>query len=283
MSEKQNTGYTHQTVPTKYIEIKGTKFAYRSFGKTGGIPLIFFIHFNGTMDNWDPLITNPLSIHQHVVLFDNRSVGKSEGEAADSVSQMATDAYDFMQALGFEKVNLLGFSLGGFVAQEIASKHPELVGKLILAGTSTVGGKGNSEVLDHVKKAMKDGPEYILLNLFFSESPTSRNAGKEYLQRIQERKEDRSPMDTDKTMSAQVKAITEFGAADNNGFAQAKSITAPTLIVNGNNDTMVLTEGSYDLFQNIAKSKLVLWSDSGHGALFQYNEDFVREVLTFLS
>jgi len=277
------TGFLHETVPTSYIDVKGTKFAYRSFGKLGGIPLIFFIHFNGSMDNWDPEVTNPLSQDQHVILFDNRGVGLSEGEAAESVSQMADDAYAFINAMAFEQVNLLGFSLGGFVAQEIAAKYPRLVNKLILAGTSTVGGAGNTDILSHVQKAMKDGPEYILLNLFFSESLVSRSAGKEYLQRIQSRKNDRSPMDTNRTMSAQVKAITNYGASENNNFQQARSITQPTLIVNGNNDTMVSTKGSYDLLQNIPNSKLVIWSDSGHGALFQYHADFVREAIAFLN
>lgn len=279
----QHTAYTHETVPTQYVIVEGLKYAYRSFGKQGGIPLVFFCHFTGTMDNWDPAVTNALAKSHHIVLFDNKGVGNSEGVTPVTVAEMATDALNFIHAMGFEKINVLSFSLGGFVAQAIAAKNPNLVNKLILAGTGPIGASGSNEILQHVERAMKDGPENVLINLFFSTSPTSIQAGKAFMKRLQSRTEDRDAPSSQSTFENQAKAIISFGNADNEEFSQAKSIKQPTLIVNGNNDIMVHTIGSYNLFQNIANSKLVLWSDAGHGGLFQYHEDFVREVEAFLN
>lgn len=281
-SVEPNKAYTHETVPTQYVDVKGIKYAYRSFGKKGGIPLLFFVHFTGTMDNWDPAITNPLSKNHHVILFDNKGVGSSEGITPTTIAEMATDAIDFITALGYEKVNILSFSLGGFVAQEIAEKYPHLVNKLILAGTGAIGSSGNTELLHHVEKAMKDGAENVVINLFFSETATSKQAGKDFMIRLQSRTENRDTPSNQSTFDNQAKAIIRFGGANNEGFRQAKAIKQPTLIVNGNNDIMVHTIGSYDLLQNMPNAKLVLWSNAGHGALFQYHEDFVKEVEIFL-
>ncbi len=283
VENNRETWLTNETVPTQYVNVNGSKIAYRRFGNQEGTPLIFLVHFVGTMDNWDPAITNPLSNNHPIILFNYKGMGTSEGEPRDSVSDMARDTVDFIHALGMTKVNLLGFSLGGFVAQRIAAENPDLVEKLIIAGTGPIGGKSISNVLSHVEYAQKDGPENVLVNLFFNDSETSIRAGKEFMKRLQDRTEGRDPAFTEESFMNQAKAIIDYGNEGNEDFSQLKSIKQDTLIVNGNNDIMVDSSNSFDLVKYIPKSKLVLWSDAGHGGLFQYHEDFVREVEVFLT
>src|SRR6267142_2738862 len=165
MSNTIVESHTHETVPTTFIDVKGTKFAYRSFGKTTGIPIVFLQHFTGTMDNWDPALTNELAKKHSVILFDNKGVGSSGGETPGSVAEMANDAIDCSNALGFEKVELLGYSLGGFIAQNLAERYPQQIRKVILAGTGPKGGEGITELLTVVNNAMVDGPDKVLRNL----------------------------------------------------------------------------------------------------------------------
>lgn len=285
MKNKENIALnelTHETAPTKQISVNGHKYAYRTFGRQGGIPIVFLVHFAGTMDNWDPAVLNPLAKTHQIIIFNNKGVASSEGTTPDNISQMADDAVAFIEALGLKKVHLLGFSMGGFLAQKIAAENPDLIEKLILAGTSTVGGKSISQLFSHLEFAQKDGPENILINLFFSQTDSSVRAGKEFLIRLQSRTEDRDVVLSDESFSNQAKAIVDYGHQDNEHFKQLKSIKQPTLVVNGENDIMVDSINSFDMVKHIPNCKLVLWSDSGHGALFQYHEDFVREVESFL-
>jgi pimeloyl-ACP methyl ester carboxylesterase len=171
---------THETVPTQYIEVNGIKIAYRAFGKQNGVPLIFLQHFVGNMDNWDPEVTNALSKNHYIILFDNNGVGRSEGTTPESICEMANDAISFIKTLGFSKVDILGFSLGGFIAQEIVKVHSDLVRKLILAGTGQTGGDAISSLESHVTEAFKDGPDRVLINLFFEKSESSIKAGEEF-------------------------------------------------------------------------------------------------------
>lgn len=282
--ENQTSGFTQETAPTQYIDVQGVKYAYRSFGKEGGVPLVFFIHFVATMDDWDPALINPLAQKYHIILFDNRGVGGSQGVTPDNVEGMATDAADVIKALGYKKVNLLGFSIGGFIAQIVAANNPELINKVILAGTGHIGGKYTANILKHVEAAQKAEPANPRLYLFFSPTESSRQAGLGYTARLQTRtKEDRVPAFTQTAIQNQATAIIRWGTGQDEDFSLLKKIKQPTLIVNGNNDIMVATIDSYNMVQNIPNAKLVIWSDSGHGALYQYHADFVREIDAFLS
>lgn len=273
---------THKTVPTQSISINGTDFTYRSFGKKGGIPVIFLQHFTGNMDNWDPEVTNAIASNHPVILFNNKGVGSSKGTTPDNVSEMARDAVDFIYALGYNKVNILGFSLGGFIGQKIAADYPELVHKLILAGTGSIGGKAIAQLESHLEKAFVDGPDRVLINLFFSKTPSSIKAGEDFLERLAERQVDRDLPTSQATIASQARAIIGYGLATDEGNIQLKSIKQPVLIVNGSEDNMVDSINSYIMLQNIPDAKLVLWSDSGHGGIFQYSRDFAQEVNTFL-
>ncbi|MDJ1481581.1 alpha/beta hydrolase [Cytophagaceae bacterium YF14B1] len=274
--------FNHQTIPTKSVSVNGIDFTYRSFGKKEGIPVIFLQHFTGNMDNWDPEVTNAIAAQHPVVLFNNKGVGSSKGITPDNVPAMAQDAVDFIHALGYDKVNLLGFSLGGFIAQHIATHQPELVHKLILAGTGSIGGKAIAQLESHLEKAFVDGPDRVLINLFFSKTPSSIKAGEAFLGRLAERQHDRDLPSSQETIGNQARAIIQYGLETDKDSKQLRSINQPALIVNGSEDVMVDSINSYIMLQNIPNAKLVLWSDSGHGALFQYSKDFANEVNSFL-
>jgi len=279
---KQSESYTHETVPTTFINVKGTNFAYRVFGKHTGIPIVFLQHFTGTMDNWDPAVTNELAKKHTVILFDNKGVGSSSGETPDSVVEMADDAIDFIFALGFEKVDVLGFSLGGFIAQNLAETYPDLIRKVILAGTGPKGGEGITELLTTVNAGMSDGPGKVLRNLFFTKTASGFAAGEEFLQRLQSRKVNRDSPASEETVNAQAKAIIMFGHEADAANRQLRNIKQPVLIVNGTEDLIVPSVNSFVLSKDLINSKLILWSDSGHGGLFQHHKDFVNELESFL-
>ncbi len=274
--------FNHQTAPTKSIKIDGLDFTYRSFGKETEIPVVFLQHFTGNMDNWDPEVTNAIAANHRVILFNNRGVGSSKGTTPDNVPAMAQDAVSFIQALGYRKVNLLGFSLGGFIGQRIAADYPALVNKLILAGTGPLGGKSIAQLESHLQKAFADGPDRVLINLFFSKTPTSIKAGEDFLKRLAERQIDRDTPSSQETITNQAKAIVGYGLATDEGYRLLQSIQQPVLIFNGNEDIMVDSINSYIMLQHIPQAKLVLWSDSGHGGIFQYRQDFVEQANTFL-
>ncbi|PWV56830.1 alpha/beta fold hydrolase [Chitinophaga sp. S165] len=274
--------FTHETVPTSYVDVKNVKFAYRAFGKKVGVPLIFLQHFTGTMDNWDPAVTNAFAQNRYVILFNNKGVASSEGSAPDSVAEMAKDAIDFIDALGYEQVDLLGFSLGGFIAQEIVANRPSLVRKLILAGTGPIGSAGITQLEAVIGEGMKDGPENALINLFFTKSEEGISAGRAFMKRLGSRTVNRDVPNSGATIGAQAKAIITYGYQQDNGHQQLAGIKHPVLIVNGTSDLIVPTLNSFTLAKHLQNSKLIVWSDAGHGGLFQYHEDFNREAEFFL-
>jgi len=243
---------------------------------------VFLQHFTGTMDNWDPALTNALAKNHHVVLFNNKGVSTSGGKTPESVSEMAKDAVDFITALGYGQVDLLGFSLGGFIAQDIAVNNPSLVRKIVLAGTGPIGSEGITKLESVINEGYKDGPENALINLFFTKSESGVNAGKAFMKRLQLRTTGRDTPASNETIGAQAKAIITFGYQKDDDHKQLLAIKQPVLIVNGTSDLIVPSINSYVLSQYIPDSKLIIWSDAGHGALFQYHEDFVREVDLFL-
>lgn len=282
-SNKNNNIFTHETAPTNLINVKGVKFAYRTFGKPEGVPVVFLQHFTGTLDNWDPALTNELAKKYPLILFDNKGVGSSEGETPVTIAEMANDAYDFISALELKEVYLLGFSLGGFIAQNLAERFPGLVRKLILAGTGPKGSEGITEIVDVVTAGLSDGPAKVLRNIFFTKTNNGVKAGEEFLERLQLRKENRDIPTAEATIKAQATAIITYGYEKDPEYQQLRNITQPVLIVNGTHDLIVPAINSFTLSQHLINSKLILWSDSGHGALFQHSQEFVKAATSFLS
>jgi len=272
-----------QSAETQFISVNNTLYAYRILGSKEGIPLIMFQHFTGNMENWDPDLINGLAEHFKVIIFDNKGVGGSEGTSPDNISDMAKDAESFIDALGYKKVNLFGFSMGGFITQQIALNRPEIVNKMILAGTGPKGGEGITDILIPLNVVSTMGPDDSKLYLFYSPSESSRTAGKQILERMRERQADRDPDATQETIMAQLKAILSWGQPDNEFKEKLRTIDIPVLVVNGTNDIVVPTINSYHLVQYLPNAKLSLYPDANHGAIFQYHDLFLEEAIPFLT
>jgi pimeloyl-ACP methyl ester carboxylesterase len=274
----KNSTFTQETAPTLYVEANGVKFAYRSFGTSSKVPLIFFHHFIGNMDDWDPAVTNEIAKSRKVILFNNSGVASTSGNTPDNVAQMAKDAVSFINALNITKADILGYSLGGFIAQQMAITDAGLLRKMILVGTAPQGRV--TSFLDFFNKMkMHEGAERFLFT-FFSSTDHSRSKGMESLKRIYAPSNRRDSIVSNKTMQAQAHAIHSWGTMKPSIIVN--DITQPTLIINGSNDEMLLTINSYKLFQEIPGSLLFLYPDSAHGALFQYPEMFVEHCNYFL-
>jgi len=276
---------TSQTAATQLIDVKGTSFAYREFGAPSAIPLVFLHHLTATLDDWDPAVLDGLAATRRVIIFDNRGVGRSGGVTPDSVAAMARDAAAFLDAKGLKQVDLLGYSLGGFVAQLLAVTRPALVRRLILAGTGPAGGEGISDVEAVLTGAMQKGAaqgRHPKSFLFFSPTSSSQRAGQEFLTRLAARKQDLDTAASNETIQAQVKAIAVWGSPSSAKEVDLGAIRQPALVVNGNHDIMVPTSNSIVLFEKLGNAQLSLYPDSGHGALFQHSRSFVEQVGRFL-
>ena len=276
-----SAGVKLETAPTKFIEANGIKFSYRSLGTKAGTPLILLQHFTGTMDSWDPAVVNGLAKYRHVIVFNNTGVGSTSGNTPDNVEQMTADAYTFINVLGYKKVDLLGFSLGGFIAQELAANHPELVRKVILAGTSHQGGGNNLMKVLGEAFSQKDSPDPRLW-LFFSQTVESQQAGLEFVKRANARS-DRDPSSGKDIADAQAKALIVWTSTNDPENKILKSINQPVLVVTGSNDTMLDTKNSIEMFKLLKNAQLVLYPDSNHGSIFQYHDSFVNSANYFLN
>jgi pimeloyl-ACP methyl ester carboxylesterase len=280
------TNHTHQTAPTQYVEANGTRFAYRRFGKAGGVPLIFNMHFMGTMDHWDPAVTDGFAKEREVILFDNAGVSSSSGDVPGSFAEMGANAIAFIKALGLKQVDVLGFSIGGLVAQEITLQAPHLVRRLVLVGTGPRSGDGmdtGTPEGNQIFSANYEHPDDLWLRVHFTPSEASQAAGRKFLKRFRLRSKDRDPEVTEQAALAQRAAIAKWGAKREHAWDYLKDIKQPTLIVNGSNDVIIYTINSYILEQNLPNAQLIIYPDSAHGSLCQYPELFVRHVSTFLS
>ncbi len=278
--------YTHQTASTQFVKANGIRFAYRRFGKAGGAPLIFNMHFTGTMDHWDPAVTDGFGKDREVILFDNGGISSSSGEVPTSIEEMAANAVAFIKALALTQVDVLGFSLGGLVAQEVAIAGGALVRRLVLVGTGPRGGEGMATLTPEAQAvfgAKYENPDDVWLGAFFTPSKASQAAGREYLRRFRLRTEDRDPEANEKVAPAQLEALGKWGARHANSYQYLKQIAQPTLVVNGSNDVIIYTINSFILQQNIPDAQLILYPDSNHGSQYQYPERFVRHVSMFLS
>ena len=278
--------HTHQTAPTQYVEANGIRFAYRRFGKVGGVPLVFNIHFTGTMDHWDPAVTDGFAQGREVILFNNAGISSTSGDVPESVEEMAANAAAFINALGLAQVDVLGFSLGGLVAQTLAIAEPALVRRLILVGTGPRSGEAMNSLTPEAQDIFGttyDEPDHLWLRVHFSPSEASQAAGRRFLQRFRLRTEGRDPEVNEKVAPAQLAALAKWGAPRENPFGYLSELKQPTLVVNGDNDVIIYSINSWILQQNIPNAQLILYPDANHGSLYQYPERFVTHVAQFLS
>jgi pimeloyl-ACP methyl ester carboxylesterase len=276
------TNHTHQTAPTQYVETNNIRFAYRRFGKTGGVPIVMNIHFRGTMDHWDPVITDGLARQREVILFDNAGVGASSGKTPASFPRMATDAIAFIRALGITKADVLGYSIGGKVAQEIAVQAPDLVRKLILVGTGPRGADTAASKSGEIFAATYDPPEHLWIAAHFSSSPAGRAAGLAYLERKFQR-QDRSPEVTEEAAAAQYEAIVTSNVKTDGVYNYLADIHHPTFVAHGHTDLIIPTVNGYILQQHLPNAQLIVYPDSNHAPMYQYPELFLAHASLFLN
>lgn len=277
-----NKSVCYVDAETYFINIGKTKFAYRQIGPESDIPVVMCNHLAGTIDDWDPSVVDGLASKHRVITFDNRGIGGSEGKTPQTVEEMADDAIALIKALGLKQVDLLGFSLGGAIAQDIAFKEPSLVHKLILAGTGPGGGIGISNIPSlayrNQLRSMLTLTD-IRTFLFFTRTRNGKRAARDFLTRLKQKKTGRVKAISITSFLAQLAAISDYARRPDPDLWQIKH---PSLVVNGEDDIMVPSVNSAHLYLGLPDAKLVLYKDAGHGGVFQYHEEFVEEALLFL-
>lgn len=282
LTEQSSDTTTWRTTPTKTISAGGIDFAYRELGPRGGTPLVLLHHLTAVLDDWDPRVIDGLAAQRHVITFDNRGVGATSGRVPGTVGEMAADAVTFIRALGHEQVDLLGFSLGGGVAQYVLLGHPDLVRRAVLAGTGPAGAGGLAKMPvivggAYLKAALtRNDPRAFL---FFGRNTAGKRASHAYLTRLQERTADRDRPISLQARVAQLRAIVAAGMQEPHDLS---TVALPVLVANGDHDLMVASAHSRDLGERIPGAEVVIYPDSGHGGIFQNHEQFVPTVLDFL-
>jgi len=276
---------THNTAKTQFLETNGVRYAFRRFGSGNNLPLLCLQHFRGGLDNWDPQVTDGLAQGRSVILFNNAGIASSGGRPADNIAAMATHVLAFLDALGLKEIDLLGFSMGGFIAQQVTLDRPHLIRRLILAGTGPQGGEDMVAYPPEVtaQATIEIPTEDSFLYLFFQPTDSSQAAGRAFWLRRNSRKDQDTPSSLS-AMAAQAAAIGAWGKVpDKDRYATLTTIRQPTLVVNGKHDLLVPTINSYILQQHLPNATLIIYPDSGHGAIFQFSEHFVREARLFLN
>lgn len=283
-SNSQSINYTYATVPTQFVEANGIKFAYRSYGKEDDIPVIYLNHLAANLDNCDPRIMDAIAENRQIISFDYRGVGATTGEQGTSIADMAKDAIAFIHALGYKQVDIVAFSMGGFITQELLLQEPTLARKIILAGTGPRGGEGVSDVVGLTYKDIFKGlftfrdPKFYL---FFTQNKVGKEAARDFLKRLKERTENRDEKVKFSVLKNQLKAIETWG---HEKPADLSVFQHPILVVNGDNDRMVPTPNSYDLAKRFPNAeKVIIYPNSGHGGIFQYHAEFLEKAIPFLT
>ena len=275
------------TAPTQFVQTKTETYAYRRFGSGSGLPLLLLQHFTGTLDNWDPAVTDALATGREVILFESAGIGRSSGTVPQTIGGMASHALAFLDALGLRTVDVLGFSLGGMVAQQMVLERPSAFRKLILAATAPRGG----EDIMHLQKpslAKNFGDPTlkgyaILQKIFFTATESSQAAGAEFIGRLMQRETDREPISGGEVAAAQIAAFQDWEQVKGERFAGLKAIHQPVLVVNGIFDELIPIQNSYWLSENLPNAVLLTYPDSGHGSIFQFHEFFTNQVSAFLA
>jgi pimeloyl-ACP methyl ester carboxylesterase len=274
---------TWKTVPTRTIDVNGVPFAYREYGPESGVPVVFLHHFTAVLDDWDPRIMDGIAAHHRVIAFDNRGVGATGSKVPSDLETMGVDAIDFIRAMGLDKVDLFGFSVGGAVAQMVALQEPDLVRRMVVAGSGPRGGGGIWRMPFIVGGAYakafatRKDPRHFL---FFPRNAEGKKASADYFQRLAERTNDRDKPISRQAALAQLRAITSAGLHAPDDLS---AIKVPVLVANGDHDLMVASAHSADMARRLPDAKLVIYPNSGHGGVFQHHEKFVPEVLAFLA
>jgi len=280
-----STAPSNTTAPTQYVTAGDNTYAYRQFGSGRGHPLLFLQHFTGTLDGWDPAVTDPIAAGRSVILFESAGIGRSSGKVPETVAGMADHALKFLEAIGLTQVDVLGFSLGGMVVQVMALKRPALLRRIILTGTGPEGGVGVAMDRPELLKIFVDQNMPMsekLLKLFFETTETSQSAGRRFVERLARRTRDKDTPATAEAAGAQLAAMAKWAKSGGKPYADLKKITQPVLVTNGNNDTMIPTVNSFTLSEHLTNAQLIIYPDSGHGALFQHAGAFTSHVSEFL-
>lgn len=270
-------------VPTRMIDVGGAPFVYRELGPDSGVPVVFLHHLMAVLDDWDPRVIDGIAAHRRVIAFDNRGVGASGGKVPHTIDEMGKDAIAFIRAKGLKKVDLLGFSMGGGVAQVVAKLAPDLVRKVVIAGSGPRGGGGIDKITKVAVYAylmsaltLSDARNF----LFFPRTPEGKRAAKEYFAALKQRTRDRDRGIALQARRAQLKAIRVWGL---NAPDDLSAIKHPVFVANGDHDLMVASSLSADMAKRFSNAKLTIYPNSGHGGVFQHHQAFVPEVLTFLA
>jgi pimeloyl-ACP methyl ester carboxylesterase len=275
------------STPTRFLESGTERYAYRRFGSGPGLPLLCLQHFTGTLDNWDPALLDPLAAEREVILFENAGIGGSSGTVPNTVAGMAAHALAFLDRLGLKTCDVLGFSLGGMVAQQMVLERPAIFRRLILVGTAPRGGEDimhldKPSIAKHLADPTLKGYA-VLQKIFFAPSESSQAAGAAFIQRLMQRRDDREPISGPGVAQAQMAAFREWEQVSGERFSALKAIRHPTLVVNGVHDEMIPVSNSYWLSARLPNAVLLTYPDSGHGSLFQFHESFTRQAAAFLA
>jgi pimeloyl-ACP methyl ester carboxylesterase len=281
------TPASNTNAPTRVLEVNGQRYAYRRFGGGRSLPLLFLQHFTGTLDNWDPAITDPLAATRGVILFDNAGIGGSSGEVPRTIAEMAKHALAFVDRLRLPACDVIGYSLGGMVALQMAQDRPSFIRRMILVGTSP---RGGADIM-HLEKpslaqVMRDSTltGYArLVKLFFTPTQVGQATGQAFVERLARRKEDLERPSGPEVATNQIAAFREWEQPAGARFADLWAVRQATLVVNGVGDEMIPVSNSYRLVENLPNAALLVYPDAGHGSLFQYHVSFVRHATAFLA
>ena len=278
---------SNTTAPTQFVRAGNETYAYRRFGHGMGRPLLCLQHFIGTLDNWDPAVTDPLSSGREVVLFDSAGVGLSTGNVPTTVAGMSSHALDFLDGLRLGRCDVLGFSLGGMVAQQMALDRPSMFRRMILVGSAP---RGGVDVMHLEKPSLArylGDPTLegyaVLQKIFFAPTSSSQTAGRQFIERLAQRTADLDRPSGPEVASAQMAAFREWEQPRGTDYATLKDIMQPTLVVNGVHDEMIPISNSYRLVETLPNAMMLAYPDSGHGSLFQFHESFARQAAAFLA